>query len=54
MSRRKPKPFRAGKEVKRQARLRVGSPPPSQPHETPKKKEPKHKKQLLEKELEAE
>lgn len=47
MSPRKPrtlKPFRAAKEVKRQARLRVGSPPPLQRHETRKRKPPKHRK----------
>src|ERR1035441_7201615 len=35
--------FRATKEVKRQARLRVGSPPPAQPHQDRRKKPPKHK-----------
>jgi hypothetical protein len=44
MSTRKPKPFRATKEVKRQARLRVGSPPPARLHESRKRKSPKHKK----------
>jgi hypothetical protein len=42
---RKPKPFRAAKEVKRQARVHVGSPPPIQRHESRKRKPPKHKKQ---------
>ncbi|PYV12172.1 MAG: hypothetical protein DMG23_01995, partial [Acidobacteria bacterium] len=47
---RKPKPFRASKEVKRQARLRVGSPPPGRVHETRERKPPKHKKRRLEQE----
>jgi len=47
---RKPKPFRAAKEVKRQARLRLGSPPPVQRHETRKRKSPKHKKRSWENE----
>ncbi|MBZ5516061.1 MAG: hypothetical protein LAN62_14670 [Acidobacteriia bacterium] len=41
---RKPKPFRATKEVKRRARLAVGTPPASQRHESRKDKRPKHKK----------
>jgi hypothetical protein len=44
MKTRKPKPFRATKEVKRQARLLVGSPPPAQLHKSRKHKSPKHKK----------
>lgn len=44
---RKPKPFRAAKEVKRQARLQVGAPPPTQRLEDRKLKPPKHKKQEL-------
>ena len=48
--RRKPKPFRAAKEVKRQARRRVGSPPPTSPLVSPKRKPPKHKKRLDEEE----
>ena len=40
----KPKPFRAGKEVKRRARLALGTPPAAQRHETRKRKPPKHKK----------
>jgi len=43
----KPKPFRAHKEVKRRARLTVGSPPAAQRHETRKRKSPKHKKREL-------
>jgi len=43
MSNRKPKPFRATKEVKRQARLLVGTPPPAQLHKSRKHKSPKHK-----------
>lgn len=42
--RRAPKPFRASKEVRRLARMRVGSPPPVHRHESPKDKPPKHKK----------
>ena len=45
MSKRKPKPLRATKEVKRQARLRVGSPPPARRHELKRRKRPKHAKQ---------
>jgi hypothetical protein len=52
MSPRKPKRFRASKEVKRQARLQVGTPPPSRRHETPKGKPPKHWKRVIESELE--
>jgi hypothetical protein len=53
MSRKKPKPFESTNEVKRQARLRVGSPPASQTHQDRRKKLPKHKKlvQLVETEL---
>lgn len=40
----KPKPFRAGKEVKRRARLALGTPPAAQRHESRKRKSPKHKK----------
>jgi len=46
-SRRKPKPFRATKEVKRRARLVVGSVPPVRREESPKIKPPKHKKREL-------
>ncbi len=49
--RRTPKPFRATKEVKRRARLRLGSPPPVQRHASAVGKPPKHKKK--ESELEA-
>ncbi len=41
----KPKPFKAETEVRRQARLRVGSPPAAQTHQDRRKKPPKHKKQ---------
>jgi hypothetical protein len=41
---RKAKTFRASKEVKRQARKRVGLPPPSRRDESAKRKAPKHKK----------
>ena len=47
MSPRKPrtiKPFSAAKEVKRQARAKIGAPPPTKLHETHKRKPPKHKK----------
>jgi hypothetical protein len=47
MSPRKPrtiKPFGASKEVKRQARAKIGAPPPTKLHETRKRKPPKHKK----------
>jgi hypothetical protein len=50
---RKPKPFRATKEVKRQARMQVGSPPPIQRHESRKRKPRKHKKQDREREVES-
>ena len=42
----KPKPFQSTTEVKRQARLRVGSPPASQTHLDKRKKSPKHKKRI--------
>jgi hypothetical protein len=51
MSPRKPraiKPFSAAKEVKRQARAKVGAPPPTQRHESRKHRAPKHKKQVWE------
>jgi len=47
MSPRKPRtirPFSAAKEVKRQARAKIGAPPPTKLHETRKRKPPKHKK----------
>ncbi len=44
MSPRKRKPFEKTTEVKRQARLRVGSPPAAQTHQDRRKKLPKHKK----------
>ena len=44
MSPRKRKPFQATKEVKRRARREIGSPPPTQRHESRKRKPPKHKK----------
>ncbi|HZT71730.1 MAG TPA: hypothetical protein VFC10_18520 [Terriglobia bacterium] len=56
MSPRKPpkrEPFRAWKEVKRQARERIGTPPPTKREETARGKPPKHKKRELE-ELEEE
>jgi hypothetical protein len=46
MSRKKPKPFESATEVKRQARLRVGSPPAAQTHQDKRKKLPKHKKRV--------
>jgi len=45
---RKPKVFRASKEVKRRARLSVGSPPPSRRQEGHKHKPPKHPKREME------
>jgi hypothetical protein len=45
MSPRKQKPFRAATEVKRHARRAIGSPAPTQRHESRKHKPPKHKKQ---------
>jgi hypothetical protein len=50
-SRRKLKPFRASKEVKRRARLIVGTPPPVRREGDPKLKPTKHKKRDLEAEL---
>ena len=44
MSPRKRKTFEKTTEVKRQARLRVGSPPAGEPHKDKRKKLPKHKK----------
>jgi hypothetical protein len=44
MKSRKPKPFRASKEVRRLARKKVGTPPPSHRIESGKGKPPKHKK----------
>ena len=44
MSPKKRKPFETTTEVKRQARLRVGSPPAAQTHIDRRKKLPKHKK----------
>jgi hypothetical protein len=49
--RRKPKRLLASKEVKRRARITLGSPPPSRKEESRRKKLPKHKKRELEKEL---
>lgn len=51
VKRRKPKPFRANKEVKRQARLRLGTPPASRPHKSRRTKPPKHKKREKEAEF---
>lgn len=48
----KPKAFQATKEVRRLARLRVGSPPPVQKQESRKEKSPKHRKRALEHEAE--
>jgi len=47
-SRRRPKPFRASKEVKRQARIVVGVPPPVRREESLKQKPPKHRKRDVE------
>jgi hypothetical protein len=46
--RRKPKPFRASKEVRRLAREALGAPPPGHRIESPKNKSPKHKKRTSE------
>jgi hypothetical protein len=53
MRTKKPKPFKNTTEVKRQARLRVGSPPAAVTHTDRRKKLPKHKKrvELVETEL---
>jgi len=48
MSPRRQKQFRASKEVKRRARRELGSPRPTQRHESRKHKPPKHKQQELE------
>lgn len=50
--RRKRKTFRASKEVRRLARLRVGAPPPSRREEDRKHKPPKHRKRQTEQESE--
>jgi hypothetical protein len=42
----KPKPFKNSVEVRRQARLRVGSPPPAQVLTDKRDKPPKHKKRI--------
>jgi hypothetical protein len=42
---RRSKPFRATKEVKRRARIELGTPPPTRRQESLKGKLPKHKKQ---------
>jgi hypothetical protein len=52
MSPKKRKPFRNTTEVKRQARLRVGSPPAAQTHQDLRKKLPKHKKRVQQAETE--
>lgn len=52
MSLKKPKPFKNTTEVKRQARLRVGSPPAAQTHQDRRKKMPKHKKRVQQSETE--
>lgn len=44
---RRPKPFRATKEAKRLARLKVGIPPPSQVLPDEKRKPPKHRKKEI-------
>jgi hypothetical protein len=47
---RPPKPFRALKEAKRLARMRLGSPPPARREESAKRSRPKHKKREFERE----
>jgi hypothetical protein len=44
--------FRATKEVKRLARMQLGSPPPVQREESHKRKPPKHKKRKVQTEFE--
>jgi hypothetical protein len=44
MRSKKPKVFEKTTEVRRQARLRVGTPPAAQTHQDKRKKQPKHKK----------
>jgi len=44
MKKKKPKPFKNTTEVRRQARLRVGSPPAAVRHTEKKDKPTKHKK----------
>lgn len=46
MPRRKKRKFSASKEAKRQARLRVGTPPPERILADKRKKPPKHRKPL--------
>ena len=46
MRTKKPKPFKNTVEVKRQARLRVGSPPAAVTHTDKRLKPPKHKKRV--------
>jgi len=50
--RRKRDTFRAAKEVKRLARVRLGSPPPVQREESHKRKRPKHKKREVQSDFE--
>jgi hypothetical protein len=52
MRTKKLKPFQSTKEVKRLARLRVGSPPAAQTHKDRRKKLPKHKKRAHEQDTE--
>jgi len=52
MNPKKPKPFKSSTEVKRQARLRVGSPPAAQTHVDRRKKLPKHKKRVQQTDIE--
>jgi hypothetical protein len=44
MRSKKPKAFERATEVRRQARLRIGTPPAAQTHQDKRKKPPKHKK----------
>ena len=52
MSPKKHKTFEKTTEVRRQARLRVGSPPAAQTHQDKRKKLPKHKKLVKQAETE--
>lgn len=52
MPRKRPKKFSAVKEAKRLARAVLGSPPPTKVVKDKRRKPPKHKKKVVEKELE--
>lgn len=52
MARKRPKKFSAAKEVRRQARTLIGAPPPTRVLGDKRRKPPKHKKKMVEKETE--